>query len=360
MTLGPGPAILPNMWQVDVPGWMKSLLVSKYDRLIGDYVRYLEEYAHYIDSLNLAFSRYLDTLHPTLRDAIGPMTKTRRGDALHFEWCAFMVGYTLGLDDPEPLVTAGVGCIAGSTYTILQDNRIDSPSESDWQTEACGNLLLAKCIQSFQSLVPDRPDFLEVVHEVVQELALAYFTEQGDHRWRVKPYDEDSDVQMIVGRSAPVKLCLWSLAVRAGREDAIPDLYEAVGHLIQAIQIKDDLSDWRDDYRDGYMSYVITEILLQLGLQSGASLEELKEWPPEQELFVALYTSGLMESLIMEANDHLEAVLDIVSRYNPIPLSLFISAYIFFNEVRAERLVRAKVGMLAESGVLSESSVEHV
>ena len=355
MTSGLGPMILPNMWQADIPVWLRSILVSNYDTLSGGYVKYLEEYTHYLESLHLSFSRYIDTLHPPLRDAIRPMARTRRGDALHFEWCAFMVGYTLGLEDPEPLVRAGVGCVAGAAYTILQDNRIDSPQESDWRTEACGNLLFAKCIQSFQSLVPDRPDFLEVVHDVFQELALAYFMEQGDHRWRVKPYDEDRDVQMIVGRSAPVKLCLWSLAVRAGREDAIPDLYEAVGHLIQAIQIKDDLSDWRDDYRDGYMSYVITETLLRLGLQSGASFEEPKEWPSEQELFVALYTSGLMEDLIVEANEHLDAILNIVSRYNPFPLSLFISAYMLLNEVRAERLVRAKVGILAESGVLSES-----
>lgn len=274
----------------------------------------------------------------------------RKSVQRHFN--AFMVGYTLGLEDREALAMAGVGCVAGSTYTILQDNRIDDPSDSDWQTEACGNVLLSKCIQAFQSLVPDRGDFLEIVNDVFQELALAYFAEQGNHRWRVKPYDEDSDVQMIVGRSAPVKLCLWSLAVRAGREDAIPDLYEAVGHLIQAIQIRDDLSDWREDYRSGYMSHVLTETLLRLGVGSNTPCEDAEEWPSEEELFVTLYTSGLMEDLLVECNDHLNSVLNIVSKYNAIPLSLFISAFMLLNDERAERLLMAKAGILVESDAL--------
>ena len=352
MTPGMGPVTPLNIWLAVGPYWMRSHLVVNYDRLAGRHMRYLDEYAQYLDSLHLTFSHYLDTLDPTLRNAIAPMVRTRRGESLHFEWCAFMVGYTLGLEDREALTTAGVGCVAGSTYTILQDNRIDSPGDSDWQTEACGNVLLSRCIQAFQSLVPDRHDFLEVVNDVFQELALAYFAEQRDHRWRVKPYDEASDVQMIVGRSAPVKLCLWSLAVRAGREDAIPDLYEAVGHLIQAIQIKDDLSDWREDYRNGYISHVVTEILLRLGLEGGTSCEDMKGWPSEQELFVTLYTSGLMEDLLVECNDHLNSVLNIVSKYNAIPLSLFISAFMLLNEVRAERLLRTKAGILVESGSL--------
>ena len=159
-------------------------------------------------------------------------------------------------------------------------------------------------------------------------------------------------MQMIVGRSAPVKLCLWSLAVRAGREEAIPDLYEAVGHLIQAIQIRDDLSDWREDYRNGYMSHVVTETLLRLGVGSITPCEDAQEWPPEEELFVTLYTSGLMEDLLVECNDHLTSVLNIVSKYNAMPLSLFISSFMLFNEVRAERLLRAKAGILVESGAL--------
>lgn len=350
MTMGPRTELFRNLWQADVPDWMKNLIFSNYEGLFDRYVKSFDAYASYLDSLRLSFSQYLDTLHPTLRDAIGPMTKTRKGDALHFEWCAFMVGYTLGLEDKEALVMAGIGCVAGSTYTILQDNRIDDARESDWQTEACGNVLLAKCIQSFQSLVPDRPDFLEVVHDVFQELALAYFAEQGDHRWTFKPYDEDRDAQMIVGRSAPVKLCLWALAVRAGREDAIPDLYQAVGHLIQAIQINDDLADWREDYRNGYMSYVITEALLRLEVRKGTSYQGIEDWPSEQELFVTLYTSGLMEDLILESNAHLGAILDIVSKYNPFPLSLCIVIYMLVNEARVERLVRSKVDILKESG----------
>lgn len=349
MTPGTGTATPLNIWLADGPDWMRSHLVVNYDRLAGRNMRYLDEYAQYLESLHLAFNRYLDTLDPTLRNAIAPMVRTRRGDALHFEWCAFMVGYTLGLEDREALTAAGVGCIAGSTYTILQDNRIDDPSESDWQTEACGNVLLSKCIQAFQSLVPDRHDFLEVVNDVFHELALAYFAEQRDHRWRVKPYDEASDVQMIVGRSAPVKLCLWSLAVRAGREDAIPDLYEAVGHLIQAIQIRDDLSDYREDYRSGYMSHVVTETLLRLGVGSITPWEDAPEWPSEEELFVTLYTSGLIEDLLVECNDHLNSVLTIVSKYNAMPLSLFISAFMLLNEVRAERLLKAKSAILSEA-----------
>ena len=350
MTSWPGSVTPLDKWQADVPNWMKSLLFSNYDGLFGRYVKCLDAYARYLDGLHLSFSQYLDTLHPTLRDATGPMTKTRKGDALHFEWCAFMVGYTLGLEDEEALLTAGIGCVAGSTYTILQDNRIDDAHESDWQTEACGNVLLARCIQSFQSLVPDRPDFLEVVHDVFQELALAYFAEQSDHRWTFKPYDEDRDAQMIVGRSAPVKLCLWSLAVRAGREDAIPDLYRAIGHLIQAIQINDDLADWREDYRNGYMSYVITEALLRLEVRTGTSYESIEDWPSEKELFVTLYTSGLMEDLIVESNAHLDAILGIVSKYNAFPLSVYIAIYMLVNEARVERLVRSKADILAESG----------
>ena len=355
MTAWLGYGTLLNKGQAEIPNWMKILLVSNYDRLFGRYMKWLDEYAHYQDGLHLSFSQYLDTLHPTLRDAIGPMAKTIRGDALHFEWCAFMVGNALGLEDQETLTTAGIGCVAGSTYTILQDNRIDDAHELDWQTEACGNVLLAKCIQSFQSLVPHRPDFLEVVHEVFHELALAYFVEQGDHRWIFKPYDEDRDVQMIVGRSAPVKLCLWSLAARAGREDAIPDLYQAIGHLIQAIQIRDDLADWREDYRNGNMSYVITEALLRLGMREGASYECIEGWPSEQDLFVTLYTSGLMEDLIVESNAHLDTVLDIVSKYKPSPLlSLGISSYMLTNEVLVERLVRSKVDIMADSDFLAD------
>ena len=35
MTSGLGPMILPNMWQADIPVWLRSILVSNYDTLSG-------------------------------------------------------------------------------------------------------------------------------------------------------------------------------------------------------------------------------------------------------------------------------------------------------------------------------------
>ena len=59
-----------------------------------------------------------------------------------------------------------------------------------------------------------------------------------------------------------------------------------------------------------------------------------------------------MEDLLVECNDHLNSVLSIVSKYNAIPLSLFISAFMLLNDERAERLLRTKAGILVESDEL--------
>ncbi len=74
--------------------------------------------------------------------------------------------------------------------------------------------------------------------------ALATEVEIQQRRGRVA---ESSLQAMAAGKVAPIVVTATALAVRAGREAALPALEESLGKIALASQLLDDVNDWRQD-----------------------------------------------------------------------------------------------------------------
>jgi hypothetical protein len=212
------------------------------------------------------------------------------------------------------------------------------------ETEALGNLFLVKAVESLHSLAPDNPQFWCYLHRYLEDLSVAYLWEIEEHHRRFKNFDA-RDVRMAADRSAPLNVCVATLALYADKEHEIENVTEAMRQIIFGLQIRDDLTDWREDFRQGNWTYPINLAIEQLQ-QGGISFNPQSF--QEHEIENALFLSDIVERLFEESTINFQLAKEKLAHLNSKALCEYLDAMIANNEKTKMATISAKMQALLQ------------
>ena len=275
-----------------------------------------------------------------------PKSKTILPGGLLGEFVAFWCGEPFHLKDGV-LQEASLGCITGCTYFILEDNWIDDPSKSNPNTHLLGNLLFTKMVECFFSVSQANYKFWKYLHKYLEEFAEGCMWEQKEHRNHPKSFT-NKDFVMAAKRSAPINICISSLALAAGREDIIQTLIEAIRQLIIGLQIRDDLADWKEDIKRGMFTYPLSLALKQLQNQDNFINADFTKMN-FNDIKNSLLLSDIAETTIEKSNACLKKAKEITSELDMSLLYLYIDFILEENEEIKEAIISQKVNYITNT-----------
>lgn len=260
------------------------------------------------------FHSWVDTIPEPVGQAILRMSqgnqRTPMPGNLVGERDAFWFGELVGASEDSQLVAA-VGSIAGYAYFLHQDHVVDGDGGEVRYFELARNLLYAKLLESFEAVAASASPFWGYWNRYLSQYTAGSLAE-ADQSGLPRRYSSN-DLAMVAARSAPVKICLASLAIGSGKPQVIPHHEAAIEGLTLGLQIRDDLADCVEDMlRSNY-----TPVLSRLVGNEQPSMHVVKR--------AALYTD-LIEELLDDSTLYLHKA----SQAFRLTAEMSLQAYIEF------------------------------
>lgn len=278
------------------------------------------------------FHAWVDTIPEPVGHTVLEMSQGNQQfpvpDKLVGERDAFWFGELVGASEEAQLVAA-VGSIAGYAYFLHQDHVIDADGGEIRRSELASNFLYAKLLESFQAITPSGSSFWRYWTRYLKEYAEGGLSEAVKGRLP-RRYSRD-DLRLIAARSAPVKICIASLALGSGKDQEIPRYEAAVEDLSIGLQFRDDLTDCVEDMLHGNYTPVVSHLV---GDQQ-PTMDVLKR--------AALYTD-VIETLLDESTLYLLRA----SRSFGLTKEMSLQAYIEYLSSQ-NRTMKGRVSQIREA-----------
>lgn len=199
-----------------------------------------------------------------------------------------------GVED-EALCQVAVSGLLYQAHVLTLDRVIDGDDRADGRALLAGSLLHERALTLLFPLLPPDTSAWERLAGYVREYATAVLQEKR-HHGRVGPYPWARFEEIARGKAAILKASPMMVACMAGRADRVPEIEAVLDPYSLAVQVQDDLEDWRADYAAGRHSHLLTEALESLG---GAG--EGAGRPSVEEVGHALFHGGLAERALARA-----------------------------------------------------------
>lgn len=325
---------VPNELLVSPRSPKPALSLSYYAPIKDNVLRARDNFKSWADSLPYPVCGVIKALSKSNKE--GPLPGTMLG-----ERDAFWLGELLQAN-AELQQIAAMGCIAGYTYFVHQDHRIDQDEHPVLHSELAMNLLYAKLIESFSAVAGDEHRFWHYFDRYLREFASGCLWETLDGRRR-RTYSRE-DLRMVARRSGPAKICSSSLAVRMGKESEIPKYEAAIENVIIALQIRDDIVDCVEDFHKGRYTYPVSRLL---GGREPAMIS----------LQRAILYDSTLETLFDESTVHLLSASDILGLDKNTALRRYLDSITDENALIKESVVRAKTNLHACAGKAPNSTL---
>ena len=166
-------------------------------------------------------------------------------------------------------------------------------------------LLHERALILIASLFPSSSEFWQHLWRFHQEFAGAVLVEKRSHFGRVQAYEDNEFFRLAKGKSALSKAAIAALAVLNGTPEKMSDLCASQDYFNAALQMFDDIKDWKIDFKKQRFSYLITRGVIEAGLTdvadgSSAVIDRLGRH---------LYYSGTMEAAIDLASEWSELAI---------------------------------------------------
>ena len=200
----------------------------------------LQVYRRLVASFSEEFQRVISEYSPLSRGSPSLVT-----------YSSFLIAEPFGVDNYETVRETGLAALCFDHFTHLLDDATDSndasPKKSALRYHAATTLFL-KGIRIAHELVDDPENFNLMLDNYWQQASLG-----ERHLWRhhktVFPYDSQ-DMEMLGKRGSMAKIPIAVYSGVNGREERIKPLEDAIENTAIAIQLLDDLFDWKEDLRD--------------------------------------------------------------------------------------------------------------
>jgi hypothetical protein len=218
---------------------------------------------------------------------------------------------------------------------LTQDQVMDAgPEEYKGHLLPLGTLFFLDAMAPYRSLFDSDSPFWTFLEKYVAELVESVCWEREQHWGQAREYKK-GDLLRLARKAAPLKIPCAAMSLLAGRQEDIEPLEEMVDHVLVALQLMDDLQDWREDLAQGNYTYFLTRVMVAQGISLSSSLTET-------DVRKALSTGSVLEEVLGLAIEYNQRALESILALH-VP---YLKKYIAFlsqdyrqlvKDIRAER-----------------------
>jgi len=294
------------------------------------------------DWSDAALLAYLATIDPALT---GPALAGRRSPARADHARIWLNGRWLA-EVFEVTEAAVVDRIALATdlllaHVVWQDHRIDGDVTDPGltaSTDLLGNIVLVDALASCAAIAADARFWLDA-RVAFEALANGYLTESAVTRAVGDGPPSTDLLDVVADRYAVLRIPVSALGWHTGHPQRVDVVWRALRHLAFGVQLKDDLTDWRDDHMRARPTYP----LMQAAHRCGAPLQECTS----DQLADAMFLDGVLERVLQTSSDYLRASLAELDPYPHTRFNRFITGMLAHNARVVENVTRRKAAFLA-------------
>jgi hypothetical protein len=173
----------------------------------------------------------------------------------------------------------------------IQDQAIDRDPPIDYRLLLCENIFLGKICQ----LVQEFPSYtFQVLEKTFQEYSQATAFEIS--RYKVTPpYQINQrvltfrDIEFLGRKFSPLSIPLAAAVLASGKQSLDP-VYDLINNYGIALQMRNDLLDWKQDYERGQMTYVLSLLIKATG--------NTTRWPEYSDLLPVFTQSNIIQDIL--------------------------------------------------------------
>lgn len=200
--------------------------------------------------------------------------------------------------DEELRVTVAAAGLLYQGHILILDQVIDGDAPASGARLLKGSFLHERALTMLAPhLPPDTPAWGHLA-AYVKEYAGAVLAEKH-HHGQVRPFPRERFHAIGAGKGAILKASPAMLACMDGRTELVAHLGAVIAPHSVAIQVQDDLQDWRFDLAAGLHSHLLTRALEEAGYDPAAGGERRSE----EAVGHALFYGGVAEEMLGYAID---------------------------------------------------------
>lgn len=216
-----------------------------------------------------SFRRELELLPPGIGRRISVFydERIKRASPLPLlgEMAPYMLMDILGLDNEqiEPIKT---GWLSIYLATLALDDVIDGETTRPKDNLIVSMLLLQRGLTAILPLI-SKHGRTEKFNKAIEETALAGLNEVERHHSIITEFPE-GEVLEIGRKISLLKICAYAALSTTPRVSLLSEemLDNVLEQIAQAVQLLDDISDWRTDIQSKNFTYLLTESFVRFGM----------------------------------------------------------------------------------------------
>ncbi len=180
----------------------------------------------------------------------------------------------------------------GSLHVFVEDKIIDC-SSGKTEIVLLSNTFLHKALRNLYGLFQHDSDYWKYFDTYYEEYAIALLKEK-QNVWQV--HDQKEFMEISKGKSSLIKCILCGMALLGNKRHTLPVLNNTLDCFVVALQLMDDIVDWREDFESKQLSPMLRSAILDF------KSENKNRDPNVEELKIFLYGSTIIESTLEESN----------------------------------------------------------
>jgi hypothetical protein len=221
------------------------------------------------------------------------------------EYYCYWLGPTLGIHNSDLLAELTIATVFARAHAVLNDAMADAPRPPEPARIFASSLFLADALRRFAAIVPDQVAFWRHASRLLR-LGSHLDRMERELHWNRLAEFHASDMKLLARKTSICFLPAVVLCLRAGVRQQLPLLFRAIEARNAAIQIRDDLCDWRDDFAAHNYTLPITLAMASFSAFPAAGTAAPEAMPPER-VADGLYGTGLVEALLRLSDLYLAA-----------------------------------------------------
>jgi hypothetical protein len=241
------------------------------------------------------------------------------------EYYCFWLGDTLGIRDNELIDDLTVATALGRASAVLHDVMADLTIPATRRYRQYAATLRQAAVDRFASAVPDKRVFGRYARLYFKRSTTADETERRRHWNRLSPFTP-ADMAVLGQKTSACFIPAVALCLMSGQPESIPRFERFIEARNAAIQIWDDLADWREDLAVGNLTLPLTIGLRLMGLNSSTlPLTRQGRERLQRRLAAVVSQTGMIQALLQLSDVYLALALSLVSDRPQLPPALYVT-----------------------------------
>lgn len=286
-------------------------------------------------SINYVFGSELDTIIKKIKDKVNKVytdmaqiiqaENKRQVFSMYFLY-PYLFKDSFDIFDEGTLIDLSVLSVLCLDSCLYDDKILDEQEQVtplDHHLHNLRNIEIGRLLQKYSY---DSECFWKYYYKYYEEYVKATTLERNFYFGKINDYDWDNFFLIAKGKQAMCKIVPAMLCVLVNDFTMLKDYESAIDRCSVAMQLYDDLRDWKDDFKSKHISYLLNKIIIGGNFSLNTDLSEISGY---------LFDKKIDTEVLYTSNRLLDEAL-VFSRY---PLSPVFIRYIRFTQNFVNKLM---------------------